>query len=156
MLSKVQELERTVYTNSKEFNTIRSRQALEDISKNTRKYEGQIQKLLLLAKQELRVMEEHRDISSKHVQLTEKQFQMEEQKMRTQDETKYHEYHQLFRLIRNEKDNSYEWYKDRVEDRVAGTCQWFLEQQHFKNWIEEDTGLLVVTADPRLWNISFG
>ncbi|EHK42555.1 hypothetical protein TRIATDRAFT_12080, partial [Trichoderma atroviride IMI 206040] len=56
--------------------------------------------------------------------------------------------HQLFRLISSDKDTTYEWYKDRVENRVEDTCMWFLSHDHFKRWLEQDSGPLLVTADP--------
>ncbi|KAH8778226.1 hypothetical protein F5882DRAFT_298010, partial [Hyaloscypha sp. PMI_1271] len=55
---------------------------------------------------------------------------------------------QLFRLTKDEKDETYEWYKNRVEDRVEGTCQWFLQHDNFKNWLRQDSGPLLVSADP--------
>ncbi|KAK3385847.1 hypothetical protein B0H63DRAFT_188229 [Podospora didyma] len=55
---------------------------------------------------------------------------------------------QMFRLTDNRKDATYEWYKDRVEDRVEGTCQWFLGHQNFKTWLGQDSGPLLISADP--------
>ncbi|KAF3391660.1 hypothetical protein F1880_007668 [Penicillium rolfsii] len=55
---------------------------------------------------------------------------------------------QLFRLTKSDKDATYEWYKDRVEKRVEGTCQWFLKHDHFQEWLEKDSGPLLVSADP--------
>ncbi|KAF9891521.1 hypothetical protein FE257_003988 [Aspergillus nanangensis] len=46
------------------------------------------------------------------------------------------------------EDTTYESYKDRVGDRVEGTCEWFLRHEHFKNWLRRDSGPLVVSADP--------
>ncbi|KAM5430041.1 hypothetical protein McanMca71_007477 [Microsporum canis] len=57
-------------------------------------------------------------------------------------------YHQLFRLANNSTDGSYEWYKDRIEERVEGTCNWLLDQAAFKDWTRRDSGLLMITADP--------
>lgn len=56
--------------------------------------------------------------------------------------------HQLFRLTSSGKDTTYEWYKDRVEDRVENTCMWVLNHQHFQKWLKQDSGPLLVTADP--------
>lgn len=56
--------------------------------------------------------------------------------------------YQLFRLTNDSKDVTYEWYKNRVEDRLEGTCQWFLNHEHFQKWLEEDLGPLLVSADP--------
>jgi len=58
---------------------------------------------------------------------------------------------QLFRVTDTSKTDvkaGYEEYKSRVEERVEGTCQWFLDQENFKHWLKEDSDLLLVTADP--------
>ncbi|KAJ4379966.1 hypothetical protein N0V86_004272 [Didymella sp. IMI 355093] len=55
---------------------------------------------------------------------------------------------QLFRLTRVDKDATYESYKGRVEDRVEGTCEWVLQHDNFRAWLDNDTGPLLITADP--------
>ncbi|KJR83362.1 ankyrin repeat protein [Sporothrix schenckii 1099-18] len=54
---------------------------------------------------------------------------------------------ELFCLT-NADDATYEWYKDRVEDLVEGTCQWVLQHEHFQQWLAQDSGPLLVSADP--------
>jgi hypothetical protein len=44
--------------------------------------------------------------------------------------------HQVFRITKGEKDDSYEWYKNRVENRVEGTCEWFLTHENFQSWLK--------------------
>ncbi|KAI9933188.1 hypothetical protein AWENTII_002788 [Aspergillus wentii] len=55
---------------------------------------------------------------------------------------------QLFRLASEDRDDTYEWYKNKVENRLEGTCNWFLSQAHYTNWLKQDSGLLMVSADP--------
>jgi ankyrin repeat protein len=55
---------------------------------------------------------------------------------------------QLFRLTRSTEDATYEWYKNRVEDRVEGTCNWFLQHAYFQEWLTQASGPLLVSADP--------
>ncbi|KAK7432940.1 hypothetical protein QQZ08_000411 [Neonectria magnoliae] len=45
-------------------------------------------------------------------------------------------------------DVTYEWYKNRIVDRVEGTCEWFQGHQDFKSCLQQDSGVMVVTADP--------
>jgi hypothetical protein len=45
---------------------------------------------------------------------------------------------QVFRLA------DYQWYKDCIEERVAGTCEWFLKEANFQGWLEGDSGPLLV------------
>jgi ankyrin repeat protein len=35
-----------------------------------------------------------------------------------------------------------------VDERVEGTCMWFLKHEHFQRWLKQDSGPLLVTADP--------
>lgn len=42
-------------------------------------------------------------------------------------------------------------YKKQMElnpNRVLGTCEWLCNHETFKKWLEEDAGLLLVSADP--------
>ena len=55
---------------------------------------------------------------------------------------------QLFRLTKSDKDATYEWYKERVDERVDGTCTWVLEHKYFRTWLEQDAGPLLISADP--------
>ncbi|KAL4959122.1 uncharacterized protein BDV14DRAFT_194052 [Aspergillus stella-maris] len=57
--------------------------------------------------------------------------------------------HQLFRLTSgSEGGDTYEWYKNRVEDRVENTCIWFLQHENFQEWLQNESGPLLVSADP--------
>ena len=55
---------------------------------------------------------------------------------------------QLFTLVKGTENESYEWYKDRIEPRASGTCRWFLDHSHYRNWLSSDSGPLFVSADP--------
>jgi SpoVK/Ycf46/Vps4 family AAA+-type ATPase len=54
----------------------------------------------------------------------------------------------LFRRTKDEKDATYEWFKDRVQERVEGTCEWLTKHDNFKEWLKQESGLLLVSADP--------
>jgi nucleoside-triphosphatase THEP1 len=55
---------------------------------------------------------------------------------------------QLFRLTKSSEHATYEWYKDRIAERVEGTCMWFLNHPHFQEWRRKESGPLLVSADP--------
>ncbi|KAK4223637.1 ankyrin repeat-containing domain protein [Podospora fimiseda] len=88
-----------------------------------------------------KVAEAHRDIAQKQLEI-----QQDEVKQKLSDKQK--ECLQLFCLTEGAKNITYEWYKDRVEDRVEGTCMWFLEHGHFQEWLKRESGPLLVSADP--------
>ncbi|KAM0425178.1 hypothetical protein ACHAPT_009495 [Fusarium lateritium] len=94
-----------------------------------------------VAKEHRDVAKEHRDIAKEHLQAEKDR----EKKMLSKEEQ---ECHQLFRLTTGSKDTTYEWYKDRVEERVEDTCMWFLNHNHFQTWLNQESGPLLVSADP--------
>ncbi|RYP75956.1 hypothetical protein DL771_002028 [Monosporascus sp. 5C6A] len=141
MLSKVQELEKTLDGDFKKINDSVLRRKLEEINESAKGSLGFMRRLLSVAEEHLRVDQELL------------QFHKDTAKQAMSDKEK--ECHQLFRLTKNNKtthdlygDATYEWYKGRVEDRVEGTCQWFLSHKHFRTWLEQDSGPLLVSADP--------
>ncbi|KAK1252186.1 hypothetical protein MKX08_003373 [Trichoderma sp. CBMAI-0020] len=91
------------------------------------------------------VMEQYSDSLQKNLQAQEA---LEHKKLFEDEEKERQKCHQLFRLTSSDKDTTYEWYKDRVENRVEDTCMWFLNHNHFRKWLDQDSGPLLVTADP--------
>ncbi|KAL7940504.1 nucleoside phosphorylase domain-containing protein [Trichoderma barbatum] len=94
------------------------------------------------------VAKQHRDIAEDHLDIAKEQLKSQKDLARERLSEKEQECHQLFRLTSNSKDATYEWYKDRVEERVKDTCLWFLEHEHYQKWLEQESGPLLVTADP--------
>ncbi|KAL7958166.1 hypothetical protein V8C34DRAFT_324331 [Trichoderma compactum] len=91
------------------------------------------------------ISREHRDVAKEHRDITMEDIQTQEEERRRQEEE---DCHQLFRLTRKDRDVTYEWYKDRVENRVEDTCLWFIQHEHFQTWFKQDSGPLLVSADP--------
>ncbi|KAK4144037.1 uncharacterized protein C8A04DRAFT_28380 [Dichotomopilus funicola] len=132
---KVQELEKAVSSDLSQINALSSRQELESLSKTADDSFQVLRQVLLTNKDHLRTTGEVRDLLSEKQQI-EKEHQAQK-------------CHQTFRLTRGgTEDDSYEWYKGRVEDRVEGTCEWFLKHENFQSWLKRDTGPLLVSADP--------
>ncbi|KJK94451.1 hypothetical protein H633G_01656 [Metarhizium anisopliae BRIP 53284] len=38
--------------------------------------------------------------------------------------------------------------EDRVEDPLDGTCQWLLQQHHYRKWLKQNSGVLLLLARP--------
>jgi ankyrin repeat protein/Cdc6-like AAA superfamily ATPase len=93
------------------------------------------------AKKHQLIAEEHLDIARKRLKI---QHTVREQELSDRQKECLH----LFRLTKSTEDATYEWYKDRVEGRVEGTCMWFLRHAHFLEWVKQDSGPLLVSADP--------
>ncbi|KAK4076311.1 hypothetical protein Trihar35433_2871 [Trichoderma harzianum] len=91
------------------------------------------------------IAREHRDVAKKHRDIVMEDIQTQEEERRRQEEESCH---QLFRLTRSDRDATYEWYKDRVGKRVENTCLWFLQHERFQTWLRQDSGPLLVSADP--------
>lgn len=134
MVSSIKDLENLVQQDAATISTEVSRRHLNEVEQSTRHNFESMQKLLPLAQRHLEV-----DIEALNLQR-----QMHEEALSVKEQ----ECRQLFRLARNEEDSSYELYKSRVDDRLEGTCEWFLEQPHFNQWLDNDRGLLIVSADP--------
>ncbi|PNP53200.1 hypothetical protein THARTR1_06410 [Trichoderma harzianum] len=91
------------------------------------------------------IAREHRDVAKEHRDIVMVDIQAQEEERRRQEEENCH---QLFRLTRKDRDVTYEWYKDRVEKRVENTCLWFLQHERFQTWLKQESGPLLVSADP--------
>ena len=52
------------------------------------------------------------------------------------------------KCLRSLYTSDYESHKSRNPERVVGTLEWFLDHEKYRNWQEEKSGLLWVTADP--------
>ncbi|KAJ3572376.1 hypothetical protein NPX13_g5069 [Xylaria arbuscula] len=87
-------------------------------------------------------------VSEGHVHVAIKQLGIAQRSLKMQEDTVKQMCLQLFRLTDSSKDVTYEWYKDRVEARLEGTCEWFLKHENFQRWSEQDSGPLLVSADP--------
>ena len=148
MQENIKYLEKIINNDSQHISTLYSRKTLEDLAKNAEKYYETMYQSLTVAEQHLQVGKEQRDIAvrqlsaqKEHRDISVKMLQV----LETKDEK---ECFQLFRLQRSEGDQSYEWYKGQVEERVEGTCQWFLDHDHYRKWLGQDSGPLLVSADP--------
>jgi ankyrin repeat protein len=87
----------------------------------------------------------HQLIAQGHLDTAQKRLKTEDaERERKREEKCLH----LFRLTESSKHVTYEWYKDRVEDCVEGTCMWFLQHANFLEWVKQDSGPLLVSADP--------
>ncbi|KAH7175728.1 hypothetical protein EDB81DRAFT_18581 [Dactylonectria macrodidyma] len=94
------------------------------------------------------VAEEHRDVAKEQRDIAKEQLQAQKDLAKERLSKEEQECHQLFRLTTSSRDTTYEWYKDRVEERVEETCLWFLKHDHFQMWLKQGSGPLLVTADP--------
>ena len=141
MLKDIQDLEMIVHNESQQITTLSSREMLDSLAKDAEASLQTMQRLLAVA-------EEHRDISAKQLSIQEQQLQVQlgiTRRMTSSEE----KCHQLFRLAKDGKDGGYyEWYKNRIEDRVEGTCEWFLNHSNYKIWLGQASGPLLVSADP--------
>ncbi|PQE18637.1 ankyrin repeat protein [Rutstroemia sp. NJR-2017a BVV2] len=134
-------LEETVRRDFEQINSLATRNELGNLNTEAKILSSYMQQLLSVAEEQLGVHKEHLNIAVEQLKIQEQIIE----KLSTREEQQCF---QLFRLTKDNKDDSYEWYKGRVEDRVEGTCQWFLNHQNFKSWLNEDMGILLTSADP--------
>jgi hypothetical protein len=89
-----------------------------------------------------------RDVSESQREIQQEQLDLQKSIVRQGFSDRRLECLHLFRLTSGSQDTTYDWYKDRVETRVEGTCEWFLNHGHFQHWLQQDYGPLLVSADP--------
>ncbi|KAK7419635.1 hypothetical protein QQX98_003226 [Neonectria punicea] len=141
MLQKVKDLEELVRNDIYQVSDLTSTRELENLSTTAEKQFDTMKQLLSIAEQHLKVAKDHRDISQEGLQI-----QKDIHNWATSE--RENECLQAFRLTDPGKDVTYEWYKNRIVDRVEGTCEWFQGHPTFEAWLQQDSGALVVSADP--------
>ena len=148
MLNGVQDLEKIANDDLRQVNNLASRKILETMAQSAdTSRELQLQ-FLKIAEQGLQAGKENLDLSAKQLSIQERVLQNLEAKDTKALSQEEESCLQLFRLQSSGEDQSYEWFKGRVKNRIEGTCHWFLEHDHFLQWLKQDSGPLLVSADP--------
>ncbi|KAF2023522.1 purine and uridine phosphorylase [Setomelanomma holmii] len=96
----------------------------------------------------IQALKEIRDINESHRDDFKEYLEIVKDKVKRELSDKEKKCLQLFRCAKGAKDATYEWFKDRIEERVQGTCNWLTDHENFKQWLKKDSGLLLVSADP--------
>ncbi|KAM0524772.1 hypothetical protein ACHAPE_000875 [Trichoderma viride] len=121
---------------------------LLQIAPNRVKSEKKISKILSgvyeVAQECRHIAEDHRDIAKDHRDIATEQFSAQKYLDELREKR---ECHQLFYLTSG-NGVTYEWYKNRVEERLDNTCLWFLEHKRYQMWLTQESAPLLVTADP--------
>ncbi|KAH7111518.1 hypothetical protein B0J13DRAFT_461972, partial [Dactylonectria estremocensis] len=118
------------------------------IAPNRVEAEKKISDILYAQSKHLDVAKRHHEVAEENCDLTKEQLQAQKDLAKERLSKDKQKCHQLFRLTTDSSDATYEWYKGRVEERVEDTCQWFLKHKHFQSWLKQESGPLLVTADP--------
>ncbi|KAJ8126001.1 hypothetical protein O1611_g7637 [Lasiodiplodia mahajangana] len=137
----IEKFEGTVDANLRQITQLASQEELKSISNTSSEALKVMRRFLSISENQLHVAEEHLAIARRGLEI-------QEDEVKNKLSEKQIECLQLFRLTSSTKDATYEWYKDRVEDRVGGTCEWFLNHENYQRWLEQDSGPLLVSADP--------
>ncbi|KAK3348897.1 hypothetical protein B0T25DRAFT_503760 [Lasiosphaeria hispida] len=138
---KITGLEDIVNRDLKLINAFVSRERLEQQS-------DKLEELRKASAQSLGTMQRLLATQEEHLQAVKETLELQKGIVKQSLTKKEERCHQSFRLRAGAKDVSYEWYKDRVQNRVENTCQWFLEHENFIQWLKQDSGPLLVSADP--------
>jgi hypothetical protein len=117
MILTIKDLEDIVYKESVQINTAESVADLREISKHTEGMLSRMDEQLSVTKDQLSVAKDQLEVTKAIAA-----FKM------TKDESACL---QLFRLV-DTNQTGYEWYKNQVQERVEGTCQWFLNHKKFQ------------------------
>lgn len=152
MQDEIKALEAAINADLSRMSELVSLQELSRLNQTSAGYLDKMQSLLYVSDQQLGVSKAHLGVSQAQLAVVEEirditlQSQQDAKQQRlTRDEEKCL---RLFRLTSNNKDITYEWYKNRVENRVEDTCQWFLQHADFQQWLDQTSSPLLVSADP--------
>ncbi|KAK8207098.1 hypothetical protein IWZ01DRAFT_528767 [Phyllosticta capitalensis] len=115
--------------------TINRNLSRENLSKHHKELDRNFDQLLDFQRKQLEISTEQLITQQRLLYVTENQDQHRLEELETQCL-------QLFAQV------DYEGYKLAVPERIPGTCQWFLGQQRYHKWLQEDSKLLLVSADP--------
>lgn len=150
----IEKHENTVNGNPEQVNRLVSREALESLDNTleslnhtSKEHLEAMVQFLSVSKDQLRVAEYHLSVAEDYRNYAKRGLEIQEDEAKQRLSDKEKKCLQLFRLTNSNRDATYEWYKDRVEDRVVGTCEWFLRHKNFRTWLGEDSGPLLVSAD---------
>ncbi|KAK5637085.1 hypothetical protein RRF57_012797 [Xylaria bambusicola] len=141
MVDNINQFEGAVDRTLMQINQFAVRQELE--SCNTRSAES-----LEVMRQLLSVSEDQVRVAKEQLGIAQRSLQIQEDKVQQKFSDRQSKCLQLFRLTDSSEDATYEWYKDLVESRVDGTCEWFLKHENYQKWLKQDSGPLFVSADP--------
>ncbi|KAI1402880.1 hypothetical protein F4819DRAFT_260972 [Hypoxylon fuscum] len=130
-LESVKDAEALIEREAQQINMISSVKELSGIK-------DAAEKQLAILRGQLDVAEEHKDISSQHLQVSRELLQLKTKEFSDKEK----ECHAIFRQ------DDYEFYKSRVDDRFEGTCTWVLDHANYKSWKTAEYGPLLITADP--------
>ncbi len=155
MLLEIKSSEDAVYAELIQINELSARKKLQSLNEKSENAIKELQSLNEKSQNSLQSLKDILSSISRLVQLTENilgvqsdHLRLAEREKQHQDELAMQKCHQVFRITHGVKDDSYEWYKNRVEARVEGTCNWFLTHDNFQSWLKQDSGPLLVSADP--------
>lgn len=131
-LEAIQSAEQILNNEINQINTLASRNNLHNLLKIAKSRQVAMQ-------QTMDLMQEQLDVSQKLLSAIESQndHQMTAEELRCL---------QSFRLTSG--GGKYEWYKERVPDRVEGTCLWLLQHSNLTRWVKQYSGPLLISADP--------
>lgn len=78
-------------------------------------------------------VKENQDLAKQTLDNAEKQLKAQNDFAKERLSDKEEKCRQLFRLTSDSgTEATYEWYKNRVEERVDNTCMWFLQHEDFQ------------------------
>lgn len=134
MKERIRELAKTVDNEIGVIHDLVTSSELKSLNRTSEESSQRLQKLLLISQQQL---------DTTQVSVALQKDAAARALSKEQDDVRH-----LFLLSSGSQNATYEWYKSRVEDSIQGTCQWFLGQEGYTQWLAQESGILLVTADP--------
>ena len=148
MKTNIEDLERRVYQDCQQITNLNSRRHLEDLVSEAVSKRDLLHKQFDLQEELLIVQDQTLQTNLKSLDIHE-QISRDTKAIRDLEVSRdAQQCIQAFRVQGSDDEQSYEWYKARIADRIEGTCEWFLHHENFQDWLGQRSGPLLVSADP--------
>ena len=145
MHSSVEKIEKIVDAEIQQVSTLSSKRELENLSHEAQKSHVTVIELLNITEKQLEVSKDQLNVGEQQLSIQEEQLQVQ-RKLASGLRPQELKCLQALRLPGDEN-STYEMSKDRIVERIPGTCKWFLKHPSYSAWLE-GSGSLLLLADP--------
>ncbi|KAK8863217.1 ankyrin repeat protein [Apiospora arundinis] len=144
MLKSVKETEAVVARNSEQVGTAQGQETISKLQTDSTQLVELLQYFLQVGHDQLLIAKKDQEMAEKNHEMVSEQLELlkkAEQRTLTQQEQDA-----LHVFVEGQQD--YVDWKNRVQTRLDGTCNWLLEHENYLEWTKQPSGPLLISADP--------
>ncbi|KAK7979868.1 oxidoreductase [Apiospora arundinis] len=144
MLKSVKETEAVVARNSEQMGTAQGQETISKLQTHSTQLAELLQSSLQVSHDQLLIAKKDQEMAEKNHEMVSEQLELSkkaEQRTLTKQEQKA-----LHIFVEGQQD--YVDWKNRVQTRLDGTCNWLLEHENYLEWTKQPSGPILISADP--------